>query len=298
MSTKIKYLIVFMVTVLYLTMTPSPWLYNSICVSLVLLFGIPHGAADHKINATINKNSKPISYIIKYVLIAVGYTIWWVFMPGKALVVFFILSAYHFGQEFLEDNAVDLTKPWETMIWGSSILIAPLLISYAEIRPNLEFVTKSNLPDLSSAMLMGITTLIFGVTLIHSMYLWKTNRIDTRVFAKQLMLLLTILVSYSLLPFLIAFTLYFVLFHSLNAFKHQFDWLQANFLKYTVKSFLRDLSLFSFISITGILGFLFFMRPDSWPNLISYFFILISVITLPHSILFDQFYKFKKSQHD
>tara|TARA_R110002096_G_scaffold206083_1_gene392200 strand:- start:160 stop:1056 length:897 start_codon:yes stop_codon:yes gene_type:complete len=292
----LKYIVFACVTGLYYAVSPSPLVYNTICLALILVFGIPHGAADHRINSTIDENSKLSSYIIKYVLIATGYVVWWIFMPGKALIAFFILSSYHFGQEFLEEIKVSTSKVWEIMIWGSAILIAPIIISYNEIRPNLEFVSKTGLPEVANIVLIGLTSILMGIAAIHSFLLFRKNRIDASQLRRQIYLLITLVISFSMLPFIIAFTLYFILFHSLNAFKHQFQWLQSKFIRYTIKSLIGDLLLFSLFSIFGILAFIFTIQPENWSNLISYFFILISVITLPHSILFDQFYKFKRSK--
>ena len=162
-----KYLVIFLTGLLFFIVNPASITYNSICLGLILLFGIPHGAADHKVNESITKNSSTFKYVLKYLLIACGYIFWWLIMPGKALVIFIILSAYHFGQEFLENLKIETPKVWEIVLWGTIILIVPLMICYEEVRPSLEFVTKSNLPELPATLLLFLSALIIALGLFH-----------------------------------------------------------------------------------------------------------------------------------
>jgi hypothetical protein len=59
-------------------------------------------------------------------------------------------------------------------------------------------------------------------------------------------------------------------------------------------SLLKDLGLFSFMSISGLLFLIYFMRGKEFSEIVSYFFMIISVVTLPHALLFDKFYKLRK----
>lgn len=291
MRTRTRYIILLIVGTLYHMAEPPAVYYNALCFGFILLFGIPHGAADHRIHASMHKNANRCKYILRYVLIAGGYVLWWLFMPGKALVIFLIVSAYHFGQEFLENLNVPLTKAWEFVVWGCVILVAPLLLTYNAIKPTLAFISNSNVPDLSVPTRAVLVSSIVACALGRMVYLRAKNTINNRQVWAQVEMMTLVVVLYTFLPFLIAFTLYFVLFHSLNAFHHQFTWLKSRIKAYTLKSFLRDLSIFSLLSVFGLVFLVFILQPASWTALISYFFIAISVLTLPHTLLFDQFYK-------
>ena len=59
---------------------------------------------------------------------------------------------------------------------------------------------------------------------------------------------------------------------------------------------MKDLSLFSFLSIGGLMLLIYLLKEKEWSELIIYFFMIISIVTLPHSILFDQFYKSRKAK--
>lgn len=289
-----KCAVIAIIILIYYLTYPSPKIYNTICLGFILLFGVPHGAADHRINATIAKNPSVTLFIITYLFIAIAYLLWWIFMPVKALIIFFIISSYHFGQEFLEEIDLSNSKVWEIMIWGTTILVAPILISYNEVRSFLVIVSKDKLPEIPIIVTVLLVSLLIASALGHLSLLKIRGRISAFQLKVLLLNLFILIISFILLPYVMAFTLYFVLFHSWNAFKHQYLWLKNKSNRYTIRSFLQDLLLFSALSISSIIIFIVLIAPEDLEELITYFFILISLVTLPHSILFDRFYKFKQ----
>ena len=293
----LRYITLFIVVAFaYFGISDSPQFWNVSCIGLILLVGVPHGAADHRIHSTIDDNANVYKFVFRYILIASGYILWWILLPGKALIFFLILSAYHFGQEFLEDFYVSSYKVWEVMIWGSMLLFVPMLITYPEIKPSIELVAKAKLPAMPIALRIGLIFLSLSGAVAHIARLKNKGIIDKKQLWRVSVKMGVLILSFVILPFLIAFTLFFILFHSFNAFKPQFKWLKKNISNYTLKSFFKDLSLFSITSIVGMIALLYFIEPQNQQEMIQYFFILISVVTLPHSILFDQFYKFRKSR--
>lgn len=293
----IRYVLIFgFISVVYHGVYAGPAFWNITCIAMILLFGVPHGAADHKIHATIQKNANVYRFVGRYILIAAGYILWWVLMPGKALIFFLIMSAYHFGQEFLEDTTSSSHKVWEIMIWGGLFLFTPMLIAYPEIKPNIETVAKTELPEISKELIYSLIGLNATACIAHLGWLKNKTQINPKQLLQVTVKSAILLISFRILPFILAFTMYFILFHSMNAFKHQYHWLKSNIKNYNLKSFLKDLSLFSGFSIVGIIGLLYFVQPDTQQEFVQYFFILISIVTLPHSILFDQFYKFRNAE--
>ena len=293
MNNVTKYSIIFITVVLYYTITPAVQYYTIVCLTLISLIGIPHGAADHKISASLNKKSNFLLFVAKYLLISLGYIVWWMFMPGKSFVFFLILSAFHFGQEFLEDMGVKHYNLWEIMFWGSIILFLPILISFAELKSILELVTQSSLPEIPSWLVIVSVSLSIILSIFRLYWLKTKNKISPDEFTKRFLNIAVLLILFEIVPFLIAFTLYFVLFHSVNSFAHQYKWLKSKTKNYSIKSFIVDLIPFSLLSIFGIVLVVLTLKPETDQELVSYFIVLISIITLPHTILFNQFYSLK-----
>lgn len=270
-------------------------LTNVICLVLILIFGIPHGAVDHKVHLSTHKASSFKVFIFKYLLIIGGYTVIWLLFPRIALVTFLLTATYHFGQEALE-NQKTKESFWLSMVLGIFIVFAPLLFHYSEAKAFLDIIAPDFFPILSeqtSTLISGfIVLLTMGVMVLLRMIKWLG-----RAQFLNLLLFAGILVAINLVfNFLVAFTIYFIFFHSLNAFKHQYTWLAQNKEGYTLKSFIKDLLGFSLLAIFGLVFLLWVLGAQTSNQLVSYFFILTSIITLPHAITLDQFYKIKKSK--
>ncbi|MEM9340346.1 MAG: Brp/Blh family beta-carotene 15,15'-dioxygenase [Bacteroidota bacterium] len=275
---------------------PSINVLNVACLLLILLFGIPHGALDHKVHNTLSSGGGVQKYIIKYLSISIGFVLWWVLMPFKALIMFLILSAFHFGQELLEDHGYKGRNVFTQLSWGAIILIVPLLIQYNEIIPFLETIGKTSLPVLDNGILSGVG-LVVGLVGLRAIWQdFKKGDMERNALVRLVLCGVFIQVCYLMLPFIAAFTIYFLCFHSFNAFTHQYRWFKKSFTTYSVKQFLIDLSSFSLVAVIGMVALLWVMGPMNSENLISYFFMFTSLLTLPHAILFDQFYFERKEE--
>lgn len=269
--------------------------YSTIfCLTLILLLGIPHGAVDHKIHQTTSKQKNISIYFIAYLFISAGYVVLWILDPAKSLVIFFILSSYHFGQELLEDVKMKRINPAFSLLWGFLILIAPIFFNPLEVDFFVNTLTGYSLKGVSQFQSFSIVFIIYLMALIHLIYAYTKKHLEKIKF-KHLLLFVSInTVLHLTLDFVAAFTIYFICFHSLNAFKHQYDWLSLNKKGYNLKKFIIDLSGFSILSIFGIVFLLLVFKPSNQASLITLFFIMISIVTLPHVITLDQFYKVKK----
>jgi len=282
--------------VVYLSAEIPPPVVNSLCLVSILIFGIPHGAIDHRIHLSTSSDSRLARYVLKYILIAVGYIFWWVLDPSKALFIFVLLSAYHFGQELLEDNGVHGSSLLTRMVWGSAILIAPMVFHFNEVLTYIDVVAHGSWTGIGNWQYY-LPAFILIMTILSLGQMYRKNTIDQKQVVKLSIFLFFILISQATMSFIPAFTLYFVLFHSLNAFRHQYTWLKSNQKQYSLGHFISDLVGFSLLAILGILSLLWFLKPESQASLITYFFILVSLITLPHAITLDQFYRFRSKPH-
>lgn len=257
-----------------------------ICLAIILIAGIPHGAIDHKISLLTSKENLA-TFFAKYLGIMSIYALAWYFLPNASLIFFLLLSSFHFGQESLEDIGVISKKPLNMIVWGMLIIISPIAINLSEATPLINAVASFSIPALSIEMqiLVGVLFALPGIVFaaIHRNY-------------KMQSLAALLLGLYIVLPFIQAFTIFFIIFHSMNAFKHQFRWLKDKFKSYTIGNFIKDLLPFSIISMVGIMLFLLLFKPSDTIQLAAYFFMLTSILTLPHSIVFDHFYKKRNMQ--
>ena len=297
MTKYLQYGLAFFVGSLYLVFTPDDDVTNIMSLVAILFFGIPHGAIDHKIHLKSSKKSNVRKFILIYVLVGLGFLLWWVLMPMKALLIFIILSAYHFGQELIEDIAETPKNPILNLIWGLIVLVSPIIFKFNELLPTLNFIGSQSLNNIPRDFQIITVLAIHLVGYAHLAYLFFKGVVHKLAVIRLFLFSIYLLMSYFLLPFIVAFALYFVLFHSINAMRHQFFWMKDRSADYTFIIFLKDLSPFTLLTIVGISGLIYYLNPDDWSVFFTYFFVFISLLTLPHAMLFDELYVSKNISH-
>ncbi|MEQ8714362.1 MAG: Brp/Blh family beta-carotene 15,15'-dioxygenase, partial [Cyclobacteriaceae bacterium] len=103
--------------------------------------------------------------------------------------------------------------------------------------------------------------------------------------------LLLLVISYNT-SLLYAFAVFFVFWHSWDATSVQIFKLSTVKKGFNIKNWIKEAAPFTILSWAGI-GLLLWLSTywmSSWP-LVTLFFILVSIITLPHTIVMSRFYK-------
>ena len=273
--------------------------------AMIGITGIPHGALDHVIakNNGENKNKFSIQQFIKrYVLAIIAYSICWIFFPSACLLIFLLISAWHFGETDLADVASK--THWDNfgrMICGIFILMIILLTHQNETAAVIERITKGQ----QEAMMIWtyfannslIALIIAGVALLtYLMYAISKKKLTLNYWPYANLVIILVLCSQ--LPLLISFALYFGGWHAIRSFKitysflhHQRDEHAADPLTMWKNALpMSFLAAFGFIFMAYIwtgLG----IKSDPIPAL----FIFLSMITLPHLDVMDKLIRSDKN---
>lgn len=266
-----------------------------VAASLVILVGIPHGAVDHILYLD-GKKINPLFFYGAYLGLIIVNIALWIWLPVFSLIFFLANSAVHFGQsQFSDFNKIPKkTALILNICWGASILLGLVFYHFNEITN-----VVSQTPDLLPFMmvlnreLLFVLLLIFSVTAITSMVYATANKALT---IEKLMLELIIFglihIAFFLLPLLIGFTLYFVLLHSLKVMLEEFRYLRFKKRGLSIMGFVKMLAPFTVLSIFfGAVVILLAYLGILQASYALIFLVLLSAITLPHSIVMDQFYK-------
>ena len=187
-----------------------------ICLFLILVIGISHGALDDmkgkKLLKLLRYNSISIFYSI-YLMISILIVIAWYIFPNAILLIFLIVAAYHFGKE---DTVFSFKKRLVSEILfflkGSSVIVSPLLFQREatnEIFKLLNF-NVFELPVFSDQLLIIFLILSF----FSSLYISSSKNLDIKMIMIVDFLSLLIL-NFFLTPVL-AFTIYFCFLHSIR----------------------------------------------------------------------------------
>jgi Brp/Blh family beta-carotene 15,15'-monooxygenase len=260
--------------------------------------GIPHGALDHiiaKTSAISNGHSFSIQQFLgRYVLAIVLYSASWIFFPGISLIIFLLISAWHFGETDLS-NAVD-TRAWNLsrMLWGSLVLMLILLTHFEEtasvvlrITQGAEIAQKTleHVKIYGTHYFSGVGIFFFTAAAFAN----KKNKIN--ISYSYIINLIAILLLCSQLPLLPAFALYFGGWHAIKSFEIIFRFLHDAKEEMATEplTLWKNALPMTFLAAFGFIFMAFIwngtgLKMDPLPAI----FIFLSIITLPHLDVMDK----------
>ena len=119
-----------LISPLYLMLNFEPIL---LCLLLILILGISHGALDNIKGKKLLKffgYKSILSFYLAYIVISLLIIIFWLVFPNVVLFLFLIVAAYHFGKE---DTVFSFKRKFlisECLFFlkGSSVILVPLLL--------------------------------------------------------------------------------------------------------------------------------------------------------------------------
>ena len=265
-------------------------IYSSLSI---LLFGIPHGAIDHIIFFKKRQLTKLKFYLV-YLGLIVGFVLMWHIAPVLSLILFLLISAFHFGESQFED--IKITKVLKNIFfffWGIALLATLIYYNINELANVTAYFDDTlafeKVYDIKKVTALYYVTNIITIASMILMAVYKQIKIERLL--SEFFLLFLIHITFFLFPFIIGFTLYFVVLHSLKVMQDEIEFFKKDNPKFSILDFLKLLAPYSILSIffTTILLLLSYYSyiPYSIPFLSI---VIISVITLPHAIVMNIFY--------
>lgn len=268
---------------------------NQIIIStfFIMMVGIPHGSLDHLLLPSKGFKSK-LKFYTFYLGLIIANLLIWNYSNISGLILFFIISSYHFGESQLFKFNIKnkIITHFIYMSWGASVIFSFLFYNIDELQllsnsyeDTRYLISNINLDFFSYLFLLSnVTTLIMFSFFIYSKKV-KANKIISEVF-----FLFVIHLSSFLFPLLICFTLFFIILHSLPCLVNQYNHFKKQNIEFTLRDFIYLMAPYSLVSIS----FLILISFCSYTNVINYSvplisIILISVITLPHSFIISKF---------
>lgn len=263
------------------------------CVSLMVLIGIPHGGLDHLIAEQYSKAEQKLfllwRFLLGYVIQMGVYGLLWMIFPSLSLLIFLLISAWHFGESDLHPAPKHLLWRLVQMNWGSIILLFILLREPLFTADLLSRISRGDEVVLQVWQQVSLYSayLYFILLPLLAALAGLAFRVEPVSFQKvrwATLLLILLIVNY--LPLLPAFALYFAGWHALNTFDHIYRFLPGAGSTFSLwkKSMPLTITALVFMIITGIIWRYSFSEVDPLPLL----FIFISMITLPHLVVINK----------
>lgn len=253
---------------------------------ILVLVGIPHGGIDHLIHNPEIRPKGLLHFIIRYLLLMLAYGLLWWLLPVAALIAFLGMSAYHFGQShFLEQGQLQPKEGLLYLFKGSFFLSVILFGDWEMTQEILSPILTISIPETYRLLSMGL--LMASSLLAHG---WKNRSLSLGDALDYLVLVPILYFS----PLLISFAVYFGFWHSLPSMLAEYKYLSQHPSFNSPLKFGRQLLPFSGISLVGITAILIIgMKFLDSSQLYLLFFVMISLISLPHILYMDTFLKEK-----
>ncbi len=263
----------------------------SVCGGLLFGIGIPHGALDHLIDReTALQQGKSFSFgwfLAKYLLTMAGYGLVWFIIPASSLLLFLLISAWHFGETDLEH--VPPTPAWTIVrfVAGGFVLAFILLMHPTEVTPILERITHQDTLTLSvwhwGVAHSGATVWCWGISSVCLLG-WVSYVNPVAINWLRLIRLVIVLALGYWLPLLLAFSLYFGGWHALSSFQTIYRYLRhTRPVPLTPRQIWLQSLPFTGLALVSLVvfGWWWWQYAQQWDPL-PLLFIFLSLITLPH----------------
>ncbi len=268
----------------YLIVPGESLLFEWVIFGLVfLVIGLPHGALDHLIYVNKEKSKNKSGFFSTYLFVIFIYFILWILFPVFSLIIFLIISAYHFGQVHFIHSRLTKLSPLLFFSLGAFYLSVILWSDFAATTAIL-----AKIIEIEGISRLGIyfISIFFTVSILQILVLNP---------ARKFYLIMEMLVLGSLLyqlPLLLSFVLYFGFWHSFPSLEAEYKSLTEGLKNGKISWFIQKILPFSLISIIGISVLL--LISINWlseKENVLLFFIVVSLISAPHIYVMDGFLK-------
>lgn len=243
----------------------------------VIFLGLPHGALDFAVAKSMNfipSMLLAIRFIAFYIAIAALSITFWVYMPEIALVIFLIISVFHFSADWRA------SMPFFSRLGLASSLICGPSVFYSLTVTDL-FTALLLTTESANWVVQGMRVTFYIGTMLFLYYVIRLLNSKNRPAMWQSIEWIVLIVSSLILSPLVHFGLYFCLLHSP---KH----LQDVCVRLGVSTKRAVIISFPFVIITIFLGagmYELFGSNEVSTDLLRWIFIGLFGLTVSHMML-------------
>lgn len=248
---------------------------------LVISIGIIHGANDLLILSIKDKKKKSfIKNLLAYICIIISCVLIYVFSPFSAIILFVLLSAYHFGEEHLSHkimmNAVFNSIYY--MAYGLFIFSLLFYQSLSDVDKIMVELTNSSFTKIQVEITLIVSTILL---LLGSFYLVAIKKRDLKMYLQEMFYLVLLFFVFSTSSLILGFAIYFIFWHSIPSIIHQVEFISGNLNKKNILFYVKKAMVYWGISIFGlVLLYQLVPQVDLFATLV---FVILFAVTAPHT---------------
>ena len=258
---------------------------------LIFTFGILHGANDLMLISRINskKTKTFIKILSSYVLVVLISVLLFIKIPKLVLLIFILISAYHFGEQhwhaFIKDCNKRVIKLFQ-LLYGLEILILLFAFNQEEV---IEIINKITKIKISNNLIINLLLIVSTLLLFTSVMVYKKSHYFRKSCVEQLFYLFLLCILFKSSSLIWGFAIYFIFWHSIPSIYEQIEFLHGKYSISNFTKYLKSAFFYWFFSIIGI-GILFFIAKDMI-IFDALFFSFLASITFPHAFVILKMYE-------
>lgn len=248
---------------------------------MVISVGILHGANDLLILSTKDqKDKKRIKNLLIYIGIILLCVVIYLLSSFLAIVLFVVLSAYHFGEEHFS-HKINVNFGFNAVYFLSYGLFIFALLFYQSLSDVDVIMTELTGRTFSKTQI-EITLITSAIFLgAGTVFLILTKRNESVLFLREFLYLVLLFFVFNTSSLILGFAIYFILWHSIPSIIHQIEFISGNLNKKNVISYVKKALIYWIISIAGLL-FLYQLLPEI-KLLATVIFVILFAVTAPHT---------------
>ena len=266
----------------------------SFLIFILILFGVPHGALDLYIDQHLHPSEKGQKiFLVKYLANILAYALVWYFFPIIALVIFIMITAFHFGEiDWMGKTHSFMHKIIYTLLGFSWILF----MLTKNINFALDVFLTMGRSGIKREAIIQLAHTLYPYTISTILVLYFLLFFFKKYFFEKAssyyysLLQAAVLISFVLfMPLWLSFAFYFGFWHSLLSF----DKIRINFnIPNTIKGWSELLFKAAPFSIMAWFGFAYItfatLSSKDSSGVFTLLFISLSVLALPHLQVFTK----------
>lgn len=258
---------------------------------LIFSFGILHGANDLQLIDRLNerKTTHFVKILIAYSSLVAISVVLFMQIPVIALLIFIIVSAYHFGEqnwnEILKNTNI-LLKNALQFVYGIVILFAVFYFNAPEVE---RIIFKIANVSVSESMFLAVFLVAILLYMVVAFLLIVKNRNLVSKIAEHTIYILILCIIFKTASLILGFAIYFIFWHSLPSLYDQIKFLYGSYNLDNFKKYFKSAFVYWVVSLIGVAG-LYYIAKDQ-VIFDALFFSFLASITFPHFIVMLKMFK-------
>ena len=262
---------------------------------LIFSFGILHGANDLSLIKNINSQNKAASFwkiLLYYVCIVLSGAALFYILPSMALLLFIIVSGYHFGEQHWNSKvqkAPPVSKVLFETSYGMLLLFMLFKFHLSQVQLIILDITGTKVPTL---LIQNLFFLLLFSTIGLGLFLCFKYQANKESILIELFYLLVFAILFKVSSLIWGFALYFIFWHSIPSIIDQLKFLYGQASVKTFKQYFLSAALYWVISLIGITLLYFLFRDLKLFD--ALFFSFLASITFPHVMVIEKMFRKEK----